>query len=386
MPNPTSDVIVVGAGIIGLACAHSLLAAGLSVRLVERHLPGAGQSTRTGGGLRYWHGSETNIRLSEMSLSFWEQFGSITGIDPDYRQTGHLFLTSDKNRADQLTLQASLLRRLDVPHDLLDQGDFVERWPFLDCKGAMSAGYCETGGYLDHHRAIAGYQRLVASLGGEINTGTRVDGLGVTGDRVTSISTSRGEFEADWIINAAGPDAGAVARMAGVTIPFVSRRHELLIIQPARPVPDETPWLIDMDEQVHLRPDGQGRALVGGFLGRDDEADPVDYDTRACADWSRRVRRTVASSFGLTEPDANVIEGWAGLYPGTPDYQPVLEITRPGLITAAGFSGTGLMHAPAVGEIVADLVTTGKTIRLDISGMNAERLRQPAVIKERTGF
>ena len=207
-----------------------------------------------------------------------------------------------------------------------------------------------------------------------------------SGERVTGAVTPSGPVKARHVVNAAGAEAGTIAALAGLEIPFVSRRHELLVVGPELPVPDETPWLIDLDSQVHLRPDGQGRALIGGFLGRDDPVEPSEYDRKVSDSWSRQVREAAAKSFGIVDKACAIVDSWAGLYPGTLDYQPVLEISKPGLITAAGFSGTGLMHAPAVGQIVADLVSKGSTSALDISGLRSARFGQGGPVMERTGF
>jgi sarcosine oxidase subunit beta len=233
---------------------------------------------------------------------------------------------------------------------------------------------------------VAGYQRGLAEVGGRLEVGARVEDLLMRNGRVEGVATSVGSFSASIVVNAAGPEAGVIARHAGLDIPFISRRHELLIVRPAEPVPDALPWLIDVDRQVHLRPDGGGRALIGGFLGRDEPADPQSYARECSTDWADRVRATASEAFGLTEADCMIVDGWAGLYPGTLDYLPVLEQSLPGLITAAGFSGTGLMHAPAVGMIVADMVSGRPPRSVDLSGLGSDRFSEPGSVAETSGF
>lgn len=383
--DPT-DVLIVGAGIIGLACAHALLQEGASVRIIERGLPGGGESTKTGGGIRLTHGSETNVVLTQLSLPTWTGFAAEFGVDPGYRRTGHLFLTSDNESSAQLRSQAEWLETLGVRSELLTREDIGKTWPHLSRMAFELGSYCETGGYLDHHRVIQGYVRAVEARGGIIVAGSRVDGVLKEDDRVSGVETPDGLFAAHHVVNAAGPNAPVIAALAGLQIPFVSRRHELLVVQPRSPVPDETPWLIDIDQQVHMRPDGEGRALVGGFLGRDDPVDPFRYDRTLSETWSQQIRSTAARSFAIIDETCAVLDGWVGLYPGTADYQPVLEVSMPGMITAAGFSGTGLMHAPAIGQIVADLVLKGSTTALEISDLRSTRFGEERTIVERTGF
>lgn len=380
----TSDVIVIGAGIVGLAAAHALLLAGNSVRIVEQSEPGTGQSTRTGGGIRLAHGSEINVRLAQLSLPTWLDFEKQFGIDPHYQETGHLFLSSEDTGG--LATQAGLLESLGVPCDVLSEEEIGLRWPTLDSMDFAVGSYCKIGGYLDQHQVIKGLAQTVQAGGAHFELRTRVEGILRDGERVTGVRTSDGSFTGGTVVNAAGSHAGVISALAGLEIPFVSRRHELLVLQETARVPADIPWLIDTDHQVHMRPDGSGRALVGGFLGHDDPDDPDDYDPALSERWSTAVREQASQSFRLSRPDSPVLRGWAGLYPGTVDYLPVLEQSTPGLITAAGFSGTGLMHAPVVGEIVADLIREGATSALDISALQSSRFDNEQRVVDFTGF
>ena len=382
--SQTSDVVVIGAGIIGLAIAYSLLRAGKSVRIIERSKPGVGQSTKTGGGIRLAHGSELNIQLTQLSFDTWLNFEKYFNIDPFYRTTGHLFLTAESENV--LLSQAALVERMKVDYDLLSTSQISSYWPRLSSMNFSKGLYCREGGYLDQHRVIKGYADTVVSNGVKLLTGTQFDGLLKVNERISGVTTSAGKFHAEWVVNAAGPYAGEVADLVGCQIPFVSRRHELLVLEESAAVPEEIPWLIDMDRQVHMRPDGSGRALIGGFLGHDEAIDPNTYDPELSEEWSKEVRREASHSFCITNPESKVLKGWSGLYPGTVDYMPVIDETLPGLITAAGFSGTGLMHAPIVGEIVADLTMSTKRNLVDISSLNSTRFTKESQILESTGF
>ena len=380
----TSDVIVIGAGVVGLAAAYALLLAGISVRIVEQSEPGIGQSTRTGGGIRLAHGSEINVRLAQLSLPSWLNFEKQFRIDPHYQETGHLFLSSKDPGG--LATQAELFQSLEVHCDALDKEEIGQRWPALDSLDFAVGNYCKTGGYLDHHRVIKGFAQTVQAGGALFELHTRVEGILRDGDRITGVSTSGGSFTSGTVVNAAGPYAGVISALAGLEIPFVSRRHELLLLQQAARIPEGIPWLIDIDRQVHMRPDGSGRALVGGFLGYDEPDDPDDYDPALSERWSTAVREQASQSFRLSRPDSPVLRGWAGLYPGTVDYLPVLERSMPGLVTAAGFSGTGLMHAPAVGQIVADLIREVPVSVIDISALQSSRFANKQTVGDSTGF
>jgi sarcosine oxidase subunit beta len=268
----------------------------------------------------------------------------------------------------------------------LSREELCVLWPSLGVTGFQAGNYCKTGGYLDHHRVVEGFAQKVQAGGAHLEFNTRVEGILRDDDRVIGVRTSEGLFTGETVVNAAGPHAGVISSLAGLEVPFVSRRHELLILEQTAQVPESIPWLIDIDQQVHMRPDGSGRALVGGFLGHDDPSNPDSYDQAVSKRWSTAVREQASRSFRLTGPNSAVLSGWAGLYPGTVDYLPVLERSIPGLVTAAGFSGTGLMHAPVVGQIVADLVRGGTTSVLDISSLQSSRFAEEKKTLDFTGF
>ena len=386
MTAKSHDVVIIGGGVIGLSCAYALALAGASVCVLEQHLPGGAQSTRTGGGVRLSHGSKANVELTRLSLPTWDAFAEEFGVDVRYRQTGHLFLTSKETSKAFLAEQALWHREENVPSVIMGEMEIAGKWPHLETLDFNLGSYCSVGGYLDHHRVILGYQTALLRTGADLDIGVRVEGVIEREGRICGVETSVGPYQAQHVVNAAGASAGVIAAYANMSIPFVSRRHELLIARPDRPVPDEIPWLIDMDRQVHLRPDGQGRCLIGGFLGKDEPTDPTRYTRENTQDWLDAARAAASEAFGLTAPDSPIVDGWAGLYPGTLDYLPVIEELRPGFVTAAGFSGTGLMHAPAVGRIVCDLVQKGATDDIDISQFRSARFEKAAETAERTGF
>ncbi len=385
MPGQQHDVVVVGAGIIGLACAWALARDGARTLVIDRGLPGAEQSVRTGGGIRLAHASSLNVELARLSIPIWERFVALTGYDPRFTRIGHLFLARENASASALRDQVRLHERLGVTSDLLDGDDVNRRWD-LDLRGFEAGLWNRDGGYLDHHRVIQGLYHAAVEAGAEVLTGVRVTGMVKVGARVVGVQTTEGHVRARSVVNAAGALAGQVAALAGHELPIIARRHALLIVQPDRPVPDSLPWLIDVDRQAHLRPEGQGRALVGGFLGEDAEVDPERYDPRYDEDWAVNVRRVTAEAFGITEPGAPIVQGWAGLYAGTPDYHPVIEESCPGLLTAAGFSGTGLMHAPAAGQLIAELASGDRPTSLDITGLRSSRFGDPIGPRDHSGF
>ena len=163
----TSDVVIIGAGIIGLAVAYSLSRIGKSVQIIERSKPGVGQSTKTGGGIRLAHGSELNIHFSQLSLDTWLNFEKHFNIDPFYRTTGHLFLTVESESA--LFSQAALLERMKVDCELLTKSQISSYWPELSSTNFSKGLYCNEGGeWLGGLVLIAGLAALMSTMDSQL--------------------------------------------------------------------------------------------------------------------------------------------------------------------------------------------------------------------------
>jgi sarcosine oxidase subunit beta len=138
---------------------------------------------------------------------------------------------------------------------------------------------------------------------------------------------------------------------------------------------------------VGRRRSGDGRALVGGILDHsDDPVNPDSYSRRCDRSWIETGLERVAKVADYVGPTADIRRDWAGLYAMTPDGHPVIEETRPGFVNAVGFSGHGLMHAPATGRVVAELVLDGAASTVDVSELDADRFEEGRLLGERTVF
>ncbi len=378
------DVLIIGAGVIGLSCGYHIANRGHRVRILEKKkLPGRGQSTKTGGGIRYCHGTKENILLSSLSKKFWKAFSTEFGINPSYQETGHLFLSSTVKNLDSLFC-TGLKNSLELKR--FDKTQIKSIWPELLTLGTDFGVYCPDGGYLDHQKVIDGLLVGFQKSGGRLSNNIKASKLIKKNGEIKGVQTSSGIIYADQVINCSGADIEEITRIPGSTKYFKSRHHELIIATPQKPIYNQIPWLIDIDRQVHLRPNGKGQVLVGGFLGKDEEVCIDTYVPSTSKKWLIEVIKMAEQAFGVLGNNPKVLQHWGGLYPGTIDYLPIIEQTNPGLFTVGGFSGTGLMHAPAVGEIVSDLVLDGYTNIIDLKSFHSNRLNKVKLKTENTGF
>ncbi|KAK4502125.1 hypothetical protein PRZ48_005548 [Zasmidium cellare] len=351
--------IVVGAGIVGLCTALSHAERGAKVTLIERGLPGAANSTSTGGGIREKFGTKLNITLSKLAAPFWATFGERFGVDICFRESGYLFIAKNNEEATRLKAQAELQNSLSVGTG----------------RGIRGAAFRQQDGWANQHPIVDGLYRGVLEAGVNLQVGTEALSLiSNNGGVVKGVVTTTGRMLGDAVVLATGPWCNSLLEPLGLTVPVAGHRHQLLIVEPAEPLPTDLPWLISVGAQVHLRPDSAGRVLVGGFLGHDERCDLQGWSRQADDDWSQEVLAVAGREFGVVNRDAVIKHGWAGLYPSTPDRHPVVDRLRPGLFGALGLSGTGLMHGPAIGVLMADLILDGSIDDPDLAkGLGLDR-------------
>jgi sarcosine oxidase subunit beta len=382
----STDVVVVGGGCIGLASAIALADRGAQVILVERGLPGAANSTLTGGGIRQQFGSELNVRLSQLSAETWDDFEERFRVDPRFRRIGYLFLARTDQTTATIKANVQLQNGLGVDSEFLDQEEIPRRWPALVGRGFRGAGFRASDGWANQQRIIDGLVRGALAAGVDLKVGTEALALAMSGGRLTGVVTTAGQIRADAVLLATGPWVAPLLDPWDLAVPVIANRHELLIVEPAEPYPEGLPWLIGVDDEVHTRSDTDGRVLVGGFLGEDRSVDPDRYNTRADDDWAHAVLAAAERLFGVVGPTARVRHGWAGLYPSTPDRHPIVDALAEGLYVALGFSGTGLMHAPAAGRLAMELIVEGDIRSVDSARLAADRFRAIGGPAEATGF
>jgi sarcosine oxidase subunit beta len=178
-------------------------------------------------------------------------------------------------------------------------------------------------------------------------------------------------------VNAAGPWAAQVAKLAGVDLPIEPLRRHIFVTEAVPGLEEDFPLTIEFASGLYAH-----RESGGVLLGMADPNEKPGFDDSVNPDFMPAVVERALARFPILER-TSIKTGWAGLYEDTPDKHPILgkvdEIE--GFITAGGFSGHGIMHAPATGELIAELVVDGKT-SLDISSLNASRFRSGQLVRE----
>ena len=376
-------VCIVGGGIVGLASAHALATRGAAVTLVEQGHLGSGSTDRAVGGIRAQFSRPENVRLSLASMDVWASFEDRFGVDVGYRREGYLFLARAEATAADLRESAATAADLGVPVAVLGPDEAAEYCPALRPERYTLATYSPTDGWADPHLAVQGYAGACREAGVDLRTKTAVTDLLTDGERVVGVETDEGEVRADYVVNAAGAWAARVAAMAGLDLPVSPRRRQVAVVDPETPVPESVPLVIDLESGSYFRPEREGRALVGGhFAADDDPADPDRFREKMDTDWAVTAVERAGETARYFGPATRLRNGWAGLYAVTPDHSPILQETVPGFVQAVGFSGHGFQHAPATGQVVADLCLDGETDLVDLGAFRGDRFGDGAGTSE----
>ena len=367
-----TDILIIGAGVIGLSIAYHLAVAGkgLSIAVLEKEkFPGLGSTAQCTGGIRHQFSSRINIQLTKISLEQFRNFQFRMEYPIYFRQRGYLFTTAQPERFSELRTMLDLLAEMDVPAHLLTPDKLGQDYPFLQGEDLLGATFCPLDGYADPYGVIQGYLQQARQRGVTIHCNETVTDILTSGREVLGLSTPSGEWRSTTVINAAGADFGQVAALAGLNIPAHPYRRQVYVCAPLPQIPGTIPLVVDLDTGFYVHAEKSGTLLLGGTDGTTapGQHTNVDWEQMECF-----IEKATARIPCLEE--AQLIKAYVGIRSMTPDYRGVLGPSAlKGLFLAGGFGGTGFMHAPAIGLVTARMLLEG-TCDLDgISSLSPER-------------
>lgn len=372
-----ANVVIVGGGIVGVSIAYHLAMRKVKkLVLLERGHLGEGSTGLCVGGIRTQFATDINIRFSLESLDFWTHFEEITGTDPEFRQVGYLFLATHAETLNRFRSHVQRQKSYGFPVELLEPREIRRRWTFLRWEDLVGGTFCSLDGYAGPHEVLTGLVRMARQRGVKIYEETEVVGLIMRGDRVRGVKTKAGDITAPVVVNATGPWASDIGRMAGIEIPVKPVRRQLFVTAPFILSDHAIPLIIDFDQGWYFRPEGKGFLLSG----------PIDKEPSFRTTIDRHAMAETAEQAMNRVPafqNAQITSGWAGLYEISPDHHAILGPVPglEGLILANGFSGHGFQHSPAVGRAIADFITEGRASS-DLSLLSIERFEKGMTIDE----
>lgn len=379
MPDLRCEVAVVGGGIIGTSIAWHLAKAGCrDVVVVDRHVnPGMGSTAKAAGGIRAQFGSDINVRLSKLSIERFESFARDVGADVPFYQVGYLWMATKPEEMKLFEKNVELQRSRGLDVKLLTRDEVARRAPYVRIDDVVGGTFHQKDGYAPPADYVAGYHQASRKLGVKYLLETEVTGIPVKDGRVTGLVTSGGIVAASKVVCAAGAWSGKAGKMAGVPIPIEPVRRHCFVTEPLPDLPHPIPMTIDYTTGIYIHSES------GGVLvGLADKNEKPAFNETVDQGFIEKMAELAMHRVPRLE-EAQIRTAWAGLYEVTEDHHPILGAV-PGVrdfYVAAGFSGHGVMHGPATGQLMAELLLTGKT-SIDIRALRFERFRERDLVRE----
>src|SRR2546422_3830060 len=311
----TAEVVIVGAGIMGVSTAYHLARLGAGrVIVLERDTVCSGSTALASGGIRHQYANRLGDELTTHSIVTYERFQEEFGVDPHFRQHGYLILIATDDELATARRSVALQRRLGVDVELLDAAATRALCPYLNTDDLLGATYTPRDGYADPYLCTTAIAARARGLGVVIKQQHEVHGFLRDGDRVRGVTTAAGAFEAPAVVIATGAWSGVVGKLAGVDIPIrPHRRHKFMTAPfPVDRIPAATPFVIDPHRNFSLRREGPG-LLVGH--GRRDEPDSFSTEVDRSLE-PLVVERAIHRAPALA--NAELWRAWAVVYALTP--------------------------------------------------------------------
>jgi glycine/D-amino acid oxidase-like deaminating enzyme len=389
MKRRGADAIVVGAGSFGASIAFHLASVGKSVVLLDKAALISQTSPRAAGLTMQIRQDPTHAYLAKRSVEKIEAFQEETGEQLDYRQSGSLKLTRNPNLVAEIEADASRGWALGLESRLVSHEEARRLAPFLNPDAALATCYTPSDLYLTPADLLNGYVRASERLGVTTLPDTAVTSILVDNDAVAGVITDKGLFEAPVVVDTGGAWNGVIAAMAGVSIPTVPMRHQLLVTRPIDGVSSDQPIVRIADANVYVRPE-QGGLLFGGY-----EPDPLQFDADTLsseftiddlaldASPLLRLMEDVAAQFP-TLGGAGIAELRGGLPTMTADGRFIIDRATgvEGFFVATGCCVGGLSTSPAVGEVMARWIVEDEP-GADMSPFSLERFANEQTGPER---
>lgn len=363
-----ADVIVIGGGIVGAACAYYLARAGARVRVVERDFPASGTSRACDGLILYSDkASAAELALAQASAGLWAELAETLAADFGYARTGTLVLYESEEGLAAGRHKAAELQPAGVRAEIVDAAGLRGLEPNLapDLAGAV---YYPDEAQVDARAATLAMLDAAQSLGATLQTGRKVTGVRLdAAGQVAAVTTEQGEIPAGAAVLAAGVWSNEIARSIGIELPVRPRKGQILVTSRAPGLIAHPMLEGSYAASVQSAAEGVQVALVaemtaGGtvLLGSSREFAGFDRTVSAAVVQAIAAR---AMRFLPRLAQSSIIRSYAGLRPWSPDHLPLVGPAAgvPGLYLATGHEGAGIGLAPVTGQLIADWIVGAKT-------------------------
>jgi sarcosine oxidase subunit beta len=373
-------VVIIGGGVIGASVAYHLAARGCrDILVLERGaLPGLGSTGRATGGFRAQFSTPVNIRLSLLSRAKLLSFHDEVGVDSGYAPYGYLFLACDERERRALCDALEMQRANGVEEARAVEPDEIAKLnPALNPDGIIGGVYCPTDGFIRPLEILRGYTEAARRLGVKFEYGSPLKSfqMNEARTRIETVCTEERTIAAGAVVNAAGAWACEVAALAGEHLPVTPLKRQVAVTYPTDLLPETMPMTIYAGDGFHLRV--RDRRVLLLWPDQPQTADP--FETGFDDGWLKEVLGRAHARVPCLRGAAIDREGcWAGLYEMSPDRHAILGRSErvENLFLANGSSGHGVMHAPALGQLLSEIILDGQARAMDVSELRLARFAE----------
>jgi len=365
----TADVVIIGAGAIGCSTVYHLARAGVTdVVVLEMDQVGSGSSGKSASMLSLqFCTDELSARMAQYSYARYMQFEDELGVPIDFKRTGWLSLATEES-AEYLRQNAGMSQSLGITTEVLTPEEVKQRYPEIRTEDIALGTWGLDDGSFDPHMIMWGYMSRAREMGVRLRQGVRATGIAVRNGRVEGVLTDEGPVATHVVVDAGGPWAVEIGRWAGVEIPIINAVRGILVTAPFPDIPSSRPFVEDVTAEWYYRPEGPGILMGMG-------AWPTEtLDVHLTPEMTNGIIDMAIRRVPILERAA-LLTGWAGVRPLTVDNRPILGPVPAveGFVLNCGWGGTGIIQAPIAGQLVAELVSNGRTATMDIRSLSIER-------------
>jgi sarcosine oxidase subunit beta len=376
-----AEIVIIGGGVIGASVAYHLVERGAKgVLILEREAAqGFGSTGKATGGIRAQFETDINIKMSLYSIDFFENWAFDCGYEP----RGYLFFATDEKQFDYLRRNVEKQKSLGVRDvETVDARAISEIVNGLNCADIVGGAFGARDGFINPLAVLENFTRGALEKGARVETGAQVFSIETANGKVKSVKTNAGEIECETVVLCAGAWARQIAATAGIELPVEPLKRQIVWARSAADLPENLPMTIDLGSGFHFRPAKNSRREV--LFAYPDSDETPSFDTNFDENFIPKVYERAAHRAPFLAETKVVREKCrAGLYENTPDHHAILGgCAIEGLYFANGFSGHGVMHSPAAGRALAEIILDGEAKFLDVSCLNLARFAAGELLHE----
>lgn len=380
----TAGAVIIGGGVIGASIAYHLALKGLKeIVVIDKGSPlrsaSPGSTSRATGGFRAQFGSHINIQLSLLSRTKLLQFKHETGIDPEFQQQGYLFLAQSVDELSRLREANELQRSCGLSEAGIISTDEIQKLnPHININGVIGGAFCPSDGFISPNAILKGYTTAAERLCVKFIYGCEANRFDCNNNKITSVNIGNEKISSGIFINAAGAWAGEAAKLTGINIPLKPLKRQVGKILQKDTLPSNLPMTIWVNNSFHFRMrDGH---LILLMPCEPENKSPFDMTVEDS--WLENVFDIAKEKIpALQNSSIDKTGSWAGLYEISPDEHIMLGRTSQleNFYLANGSSGHGVMHSPAIGQLLAEHIA-GESTAIDITALSPERFNSGNLI------